>query len=113
MNDELLEKLPIKKSAIDSEGREIKISYKWRPIKNGTYNIYITSFAKQFGVRFWSQRGSGHLGEYNYWGFTVEIGFWWTLNIWINFNIYKRCRVWTTEYYKDLGQNSMDNMGKN
>lgn len=88
MDTELLRKLPIKKTASTESGEEIKITYKWRPIKNGTYNIYITSFAKQFGIRFWGQRGSGHIGGIEYIGFTIEIGFWWTLNFWINWNIH-------------------------
>ena len=66
---------------------------KWKPVKNGTYNIFLSGGksynAKQFGIRFW--RGGAHNGwGRDYDGFAIEIGFWWTLNIWINFNFVKK-----------------------
>lgn len=62
---------------------------KWKPVKNGTYNIFISNHTKMFGIRFWSDSVHNGWGR-SYDGFSVEIGFWWTLNFWVSYNFIKQ-----------------------
>jgi len=64
----------------------------WKPIKNGTYNLYVHSTMKSWscrmlGIRYYET--GVHNGWHRSWdGFTVEIGFWFfTVNFWIIWNI--------------------------
>lgn len=65
---------------------------KWKPIKMGTYNIYITSCSKSWhskmiGIRFYET--NAHNGWHRYWdGLVLEIGFcFFIINFWIRWNI--------------------------
>lgn len=60
---------------------------KWKPIKNATYNLYITDdmFSKMLGIKYYRIDSYGHN---HYKGFTLEIGLWlWNINFWIIYNI--------------------------
>ena len=70
----------------------------WRPIKNGTYNFYVTSNFFLLGRRFclrsfvlglYLYPSGAHNGWNRGWkGFTVRIGLGlWDLNFWINWRI--------------------------
>lgn len=71
---------------------------KWKPIKNGTYNLYLTDTAwKRKGFRYWKLKSLGvrffEHGMHNGWGraadgFHIEIGlFFCVINFWILYNI--------------------------
>jgi len=64
---------------------------KWKPIKNGTYNFYITKEIYSFschmvGIRWY--RSNAHNGWGRSWdGFNIDIGFYWfTISFWLHYN---------------------------
>jgi len=94
---EFLKKLrPLKEMWPEKDPGWYKIQ--WRPIKNGMYNLYITTkgffLGKHFiyrgmgfGIRTWPQ--GVHSGWNRSWkSFHIELNFlFWTLNFWIMWNI--------------------------
>ncbi len=86
MESELLNKLEL--------GRGGKL--KWKPIKNCTYNLYLTDqiwdfkLVYSFGLRFWLNSYSGIPHTYIRKGFTIEVGLiFFTINFWLNWDIYQ------------------------
>jgi len=89
MGYEWIYKLPVNRIA---KGEKDWYKLKWRPIKNGTYNLYITDThhswrTKLIGVRF--SDASAHNGWGRSWdGIGFEFGFYFLiLNFWIRWNI--------------------------
>ncbi len=69
-------------------GKEVEPGWfrlRWKLIKNGTYNIYITNHDHHFGISFWLDSAHNGWGR-SYKGFSIEIGLWWTLNIWVKWD---------------------------